>query len=60
MCLYVYPTIIARQRLGKKITAATNTQTILEELFSAGLYSEVEGCLLLTAVREVPLPATAR
>jgi hypothetical protein len=26
MCLYVYPSIVARQRLGKNVTAATNTR----------------------------------
>jgi hypothetical protein len=25
-CLYVYPSIVATQRLGKDVTAATNTQ----------------------------------
>jgi hypothetical protein len=34
MCLYVYPAIFARQRLGKNITAAMNTHTI-EQLFYA-------------------------
>jgi hypothetical protein len=28
VCLYVYPTIVARQRLGKHIPAATNTRNI--------------------------------
>jgi hypothetical protein len=35
LCLYVYPTIVARQRLGKNITAATNTHTIIGELLDA-------------------------
>jgi hypothetical protein len=25
VCLYVYPSIVARQRLGNNVTAATNT-----------------------------------
>jgi hypothetical protein len=28
VCLYVYPLIVARQRLGKNVTAATNTRKI--------------------------------
>jgi hypothetical protein len=28
VCLYVYPPIVARQRLGKNVTAATNIHTI--------------------------------
>jgi hypothetical protein len=32
VCLYVY---IARQRLGKNITAATNTRVTIEELLDA-------------------------
>jgi hypothetical protein len=35
VCLYVYPVIVARQRLGKKVTAATNTHTTIEGLFEA-------------------------
>jgi hypothetical protein len=35
VCLYVYPTLIARQRLGKSVTAATNTQATVEELLDA-------------------------
>jgi hypothetical protein len=26
VCLYVYPTMVARQRLGKNVTAETNTR----------------------------------
>jgi hypothetical protein len=29
-CLYVYPTIVTRYRLGKIVTVATNTHTIEE------------------------------
>jgi hypothetical protein len=36
-CLSVYPLIAARQRLGKNVTVATNTQAI-EELLCALLY----------------------
>jgi hypothetical protein len=32
VCLYVYPPIVARQRLGKKFTGATNTHATIELL----------------------------
>jgi hypothetical protein len=32
VCIYVYPLIVARQRLGKKVTAATNTNATIEKL----------------------------
>jgi hypothetical protein len=32
LCLYVYSPIVARQRLGKNVTAATNTKETIEEL----------------------------
>jgi hypothetical protein len=32
VCLYVNPSIVARQRLGKNVTAATNTHVPIEEL----------------------------
>jgi hypothetical protein len=32
VCLYVYPLLVARQRLGKNFTAATNTQAAIKEL----------------------------
>jgi hypothetical protein len=32
LCLYVYPPIVARQRLGKNVTAATNTHATIELL----------------------------
>jgi hypothetical protein len=35
VCLYVYPSIFARQRLGENIIAATNTHTTIEELLDA-------------------------
>jgi hypothetical protein len=35
VCLYVYPPIVARQRLGKNVTAAKNTQATIEELLDA-------------------------
>jgi hypothetical protein len=34
VCLYVYPLIAAMQRLGKNVTAATNTHTTIEALKS--------------------------
>jgi hypothetical protein len=30
VCLYVYPPIAARQRLGKNVTAATNTHATIQ------------------------------
>jgi hypothetical protein len=35
MCLYVYPSITARQWLSKNIIAATNMHEIIEELLDA-------------------------
>jgi hypothetical protein len=35
VCLYVYLSNIARQRLGKNLTAAMNTQRTTEELLEA-------------------------
>jgi hypothetical protein len=35
VCLHVYPTIIARQRRGRNITAATNTHKSIEESLDA-------------------------
>jgi hypothetical protein len=32
MCLYVYPILVGRQRLGKNVTAATNAHATIEEL----------------------------
>jgi hypothetical protein len=37
VCLYVYLPIVARQRLGKSVTAATNTHATVEELLDATL-----------------------
>jgi hypothetical protein len=34
VCLYVYPPLVARQRLGKTVTAATNIHAI-EKLLDA-------------------------
>jgi hypothetical protein len=31
-CLYVYPPTVDRQRLGKNVTASTNTHETIEEL----------------------------
>jgi hypothetical protein len=33
--LYVYSSIVDRQRLGKNVTAATNTHATIEELLDA-------------------------
>jgi hypothetical protein len=35
LCLYVYASLIARQRLGKNFTVATNTHAIIEGLLDA-------------------------
>jgi hypothetical protein len=35
VCLYVYPHIFVRQRLGKNVTVATNTHATIEELMNA-------------------------
>jgi hypothetical protein len=35
VCLYVYPPIVARQQLGKNVTASTNTYAAIEELMDA-------------------------
>jgi hypothetical protein len=32
VCLYVYPPIVIRQRLGKNVTAATNKNATLDKL----------------------------
>jgi hypothetical protein len=38
VCLYVYPPIVARQQLGKNVTAATNTHATIGELLNASFY----------------------
>jgi hypothetical protein len=35
LCLYVYAPIVARQRLGENVTAATNTHVTLEEFLDS-------------------------
>jgi hypothetical protein len=35
MCLYVYPPIVARQRLGIEVTAETNSHETIEKLLDA-------------------------
>jgi hypothetical protein len=35
VCLYVYPPIAARQRFGKNVTPASNTQETIEELLDS-------------------------
>jgi hypothetical protein len=35
VCLYVYSPVVARQRLGKNVTAAVNTHATTEELLDA-------------------------
>jgi hypothetical protein len=35
VCLYVNPSVVTRQRLGKNVTAATNTQETIGELLDA-------------------------
>jgi hypothetical protein len=34
VCLYEYPTLVARQQLGKNVTAAMNTQGTIGELLN--------------------------
>jgi hypothetical protein len=36
--LYVYPPIVARRRLGQKVTSATNAHGIVEVLLDASFY----------------------
>jgi hypothetical protein len=36
--LYVYPSLFARQRIGKVVTAGTNTQGTIEDILDASLY----------------------
>jgi hypothetical protein len=38
VCLYVYPSVVTKQRLGKNVTAATNTQTTIEELLDPSFW----------------------
>jgi hypothetical protein len=37
--LYVYPHIVARQRLSKKVTAVTNTQVPIEKFLYANFHA---------------------
>jgi hypothetical protein len=43
-CLCVYLPIVARKRLGKNVTAATNTHETLEELLDASFFSRSMSC----------------
>jgi hypothetical protein len=47
VCLYINPTIVARQRLDKNVTAVTNTHARIEVLFDSSF-----------AVRVVPKQCT--
>jgi hypothetical protein len=38
VCLYVYPPIVATQRFGKNVSAATSKQATIEELLDASFY----------------------
>jgi hypothetical protein len=38
VCLYVYSPIVVKQRLGKNVTAATNSQAIIEELLNVSFF----------------------
>jgi hypothetical protein len=67
VCLYVHPPIIARQRLGKKSYSGkeysgNNRRIVWCVDFWLRRHGSVVTCWspLLTAVREVPLPAAAR
>jgi hypothetical protein len=37
VCLYVYATLVARQRLGKNVTAATNSHATMKDLLGLPL-----------------------
>jgi hypothetical protein len=38
VCLYVYPIVVARQRLDKSVPAATNAHATIEELLDTSFY----------------------
>jgi hypothetical protein len=38
VCLYVYPSIVARQGLGKNVTAATNTHVTIKEFLDVSFH----------------------
>jgi hypothetical protein len=38
LCVYVYPLNVARQGLGKNVTAATNAQVTTEQLLDVSFY----------------------
>jgi hypothetical protein len=38
VCLYMYSPIVARQRLGKDVTAARNTHAVIEELLEVSFF----------------------
>jgi hypothetical protein len=38
LCPYVYPSLISRQRLGKIVTAALNTQATIDDLLDASFF----------------------
>jgi hypothetical protein len=44
VCLYVYPPIVARQLLGKYVTAATNVYATIEELLDASFSMKCVSC----------------
>jgi hypothetical protein len=41
LCLYVYFAIVATQGLGKYVTAAMNTEALVEELLDASFSTQV-------------------
>jgi hypothetical protein len=51
VCLYVYSPIVARQRLAKNVTAATNKHAKIEELLDATFLSAV--CVILKESRSL-------
>jgi hypothetical protein len=57
MCVYVYPFIVARQRLGKNVTAATNAQVTIEELLDASFYMRL--VMYQRENRQLVLPRTS-
>jgi hypothetical protein len=44
VCLYVYPLIVARQKLGKNVKAATNTHVTIEELLDTSFSLRSVSC----------------
>jgi hypothetical protein len=60
VCLYVNPPIVARQRLAKNVTAATNTHATIGNLLDASfLVPEIEVWLFFRTKRTIATQQTA-